>query len=69
MGEETQHKNYETDVSALDINVAGLRMLSEASKQQGIDAALPEALHDLFERAQANGHGAHSIASVIEVIR
>lgn len=69
MGEETQHKNYETDVSALDINVAGLRMLSEASRQQGIDAALPKALHDLFQRAQANGHGAHSIASVIEVIR
>lgn len=69
MGEETQHKNYETDVSALDINVAGLRMLTEASRQQGIDTTVPQALHDLFQRAQANGHGAHSIASVIEVIR
>jgi 3-hydroxyisobutyrate dehydrogenase-like beta-hydroxyacid dehydrogenase len=69
MGEETQHRNYETDVSAVDINVAGLRLLAEASEQQGVDAALPEALHDLFQRAQRNGHGAHSIASVIEVIR
>ncbi len=69
MGEETQHKNYETDVSALDINVAGLRMLTEASQDQGVDTALPAALHDLYRRAQEQGHGSHSIASVIEVIR
>lgn len=69
MGEETQHRNYETDVSALDINVTGLRMLAEAATQQGVDAALPSALHDLYRRAQEKGHGAHSIASVIEVIR
>ena len=69
MGEETRHRRYETDVSALDINVAGLRMLVETSKQQGVSASLPEALHDLFQRAQRNGHGAHSIASVIEEIR
>lgn len=69
MGEETRHRTYETDVSALDINVAGLRMLAEASAQQGVDATVPQALHDLFERAQRGGHGAHSIASVIEEIR
>ncbi len=69
MGEATRHRDYETDVSALDINVSGLRMLAETSRQQGIDTALPQALHDLFERAQRNGHGAHSIASVIEGIR
>jgi 3-hydroxyisobutyrate dehydrogenase-like beta-hydroxyacid dehydrogenase len=69
MGEETQHRNYETDVSALDINVAGLRMLTQTSREQGIDTALPQALHDLFRRAQEKGHSQHSIASVIEVIR
>ncbi|GAB2852176.1 NAD(P)-dependent oxidoreductase [Lentzea nigeriaca] len=69
MGEEVQHRAYETDVSALDINVAGLRMLADAAAQQGIDTALPETLHDLFRRAQEKGHGAHSIASVVEVIR
>ncbi|WP_267900038.1 MULTISPECIES: NAD(P)-dependent oxidoreductase [Lentzea] len=69
MGEETQHRVYETDVSAVDINVSGLRMLADTAAQQGVDAALPEALHDLFRRAQQKGHGAHSIASVIEVIR
>ena len=69
MGEETQSRQYETEVSALDINVAGLRMLTEAGREQGLDTTLPQALHDLFERAQRNGHGAHSIASVIEEIR
>lgn len=69
MGEETRHRDYETDVSALDINVAGLRMLADASAKQGVDVALPQTLHDLFRRAQQKGHGAHSIASVIEVIR
>ncbi|GGN25744.1 3-hydroxyisobutyrate dehydrogenase [Lentzea pudingi] len=69
MGEETQTKDYETDVSALDINVSGLHLLAEASEQQGLDATIPQALHSLFERAQRNGHGAHSIASVIEEIR
>ncbi|MGZ3142081.1 NAD(P)-dependent oxidoreductase [Lentzea chajnantorensis] len=69
MGEETRHRSYETEVSALDINVAGLRMLTEANREQGLDTALPQALHDLYRRAQEQGHGTHSIASVIEVIR
>ena len=69
MGEQTAHRNYETDVSALDINVEGLRLLTKASEEQGLDTTVPQALHDLFRRAQSNGHGAHSIASVIEEIR
>ncbi|MEV6242836.1 NAD(P)-binding domain-containing protein [Lentzea sp. NPDC051838] len=69
MGEQTHSKQYETDVSALDINVEGLRLLTEANEEQGLDTAVPRALHDLFQRAQRNGHGAHSIASVIEEIR
>ncbi|MEU0885128.1 NAD(P)-binding domain-containing protein [Lentzea sp. NPDC005914] len=69
MGEQTAHRNYETDVSALDINVEGLRLLTRASEEQGLDTTVPKALHDLFRRAQSNGHGAHSIASVIEEIR
>ncbi|RDI30078.1 NAD(P)-dependent oxidoreductase [Lentzea flaviverrucosa] len=69
MGEQTQTRQYETDVSALDINVSGLRLLTEANREQGLDTTIPQALHGLFERAQRNGHGAHSIASVIEEIR
>ncbi|SDF64897.1 3-hydroxyisobutyrate dehydrogenase [Lentzea fradiae] len=69
MGQEVRRNDYETDVSAVDINVAGLRMLTEASREQGLDTALPQALHGLFLRAQQAGHGQHSVASVIEVIR
>ncbi|USX50637.1 NAD(P)-dependent oxidoreductase [Lentzea sp. HUAS12] len=69
MGEQTKTRSYETDVSALDINVSGLRLLTEANAEQGLDTTLPQALHALFERAQSNGHGNHSIASVIEEIR
>ncbi|MFD9699247.1 NAD(P)-dependent oxidoreductase [Lentzea sp. NPDC059081] len=69
MGEETHTRNYETDVSALDINVSGLRLLTEANAEQGLDTSLPQVLHHLFERAKLNGHGAHGIASVIEEIR
>jgi 3-hydroxyisobutyrate dehydrogenase-like beta-hydroxyacid dehydrogenase len=69
MGEQTHTRNYETDVSALDINVEGLRLLTRANDEQGLDTTVPRALHDLFQRAQSNGHGAHSIASVIEEIR
>ncbi|MET9228391.1 NAD(P)-binding domain-containing protein [Lentzea sp. NPDC003310] len=69
MGEVTRTRNYETDVSALDINVSGLHLLTEANREQGLDTTLPQALHALFERAQRSGHGNHSIASVIEEIR
>ncbi|MFD4672409.1 NAD(P)-dependent oxidoreductase [Lentzea sp. NPDC058450] len=69
MGHVTQTRQYETDVSALDINVSGLALLTEANRAQGLDVTLPKTLHDLYERAQRNGHGAHSIASVIEEIR
>ncbi|GLY52177.1 NAD(P)-binding domain-containing protein [Lentzea sp. NBRC 102530] len=69
MGAVTESGNYETDVSALDINVSGLRLLTEANEQQGLDATIPRALHSVFERAQRLGHGNHSIASIIEGIR
>ncbi|MEU0789687.1 NAD(P)-binding domain-containing protein [Amycolatopsis sp. NPDC005961] len=61
--------DYETDVSALDINAAGLGLLVETSRAQGIGASVPAALQELFDRAVASGHGAHAIASVIEEIR
>jgi 3-hydroxyisobutyrate dehydrogenase-like beta-hydroxyacid dehydrogenase len=60
---------YETDVSALDINAAGLGLLVETSRAQGIGTTVPAALQELFDRAVAAGHGAHAIASVIEEIR
>ncbi|MDS0135180.1 MULTISPECIES: NAD(P)-binding domain-containing protein [unclassified Amycolatopsis] len=69
IGEQVASGDYATDVSALDINAAGLALLVETSRAQGIDTAVPAVLQELFDRAVAAGHGAHAIASVIEEIR
>ncbi|MFB9689803.1 NAD(P)-dependent oxidoreductase [Amycolatopsis plumensis] len=69
IGEQVASGNYETDVSALDINAAGLALLVETSRAQGISPAVPAALQELFDRTVAAGHGSHAIASVIEEIR
>ncbi|WP_372672043.1 NAD(P)-dependent oxidoreductase [Amycolatopsis kentuckyensis] len=69
IGAQVASGDYETDVSALDINAAGLGLLVETSRAQGIGASVPAAVQELFDRAVASGHGAHAIASVIEEIR
>lgn len=69
IGAQVASGDYATDVSALDINAAGLALLVETSRAQGISPEVPEVFRDLFDRAVAAGHGAHAIASVIEEIR
>jgi 3-hydroxyisobutyrate dehydrogenase-like beta-hydroxyacid dehydrogenase len=69
IGAQVADGDYATDVSALDINAAGLGLLVETSRAQGIGASVPEVLRELFDRAVAAGHGSHAIASVIEEIR
>ena len=69
IGAQVASRDYETDVSALDINADGLALLVETSRARGIDATVPGALKELFDRAVAAGHGSHAIASVIEEIR
>ncbi len=69
LAEQAGSGDYETDVSSLDINAEGLRLLTETSRAQGIGTAVPAPLQELFEHAVAEGHGAHSIASIVEVIR
>ncbi|GLY41557.1 3-hydroxyisobutyrate dehydrogenase [Amycolatopsis sp. NBRC 101858] len=69
IGAQVASGDYATDVSALDINAAGLGLLVETSRAQGIGFSVPAAVRELFDRAVAAGHGAHAIASVIEEIR
>ncbi|WP_410607704.1 NAD(P)-dependent oxidoreductase [Amycolatopsis sp. lyj-109] len=69
IGEQVASGDYATEVSALDINAAGLGLLVETSRAQGISTAVPAVLRELFDRAVAAGHGSHAIASVIEEIR
>ncbi|WIX79743.1 hypothetical protein QRX50_02780 [Amycolatopsis carbonis] len=54
-------------MSSVDINARGPAHLVEASR--GLDATVPAAVRELFDRAVARGHGAHGVASVVEVIR
>jgi 3-hydroxyisobutyrate dehydrogenase-like beta-hydroxyacid dehydrogenase len=69
LGEHVTSGDYATEVSSLDINAAGLGLLVETSRAQGISTAVPAVLRELFDRAVAAGHGSHAIASVIEEIR
>ncbi|SFW43600.1 NAD(P)-dependent oxidoreductase [Amycolatopsis australiensis] len=69
IGEQVASGDYATDVSALDINAAGLGLLVETSRERGIGTSVPSAVKELFDRAVAAGHGSHAIASVIEEIR
>ena len=69
IGAQVASGDYATEVSALDINAAGLGLLVETSRAQGIGFSVPAAVQELFDRAVAAGHGSHAIASVIEEIR
>jgi 3-hydroxyisobutyrate dehydrogenase-like beta-hydroxyacid dehydrogenase len=60
---------YATDVSTLALNAVGLDLLVNVSRAQGIGAGVPDALRVLFEKGVAEGHGADSLASLIEVIK
>jgi 3-hydroxyisobutyrate dehydrogenase-like beta-hydroxyacid dehydrogenase len=42
--------------------------VAETARDSGVDPALPEAIHALFQRAVAAGHGADSTTSVVELI-
>lgn len=62
-------RSYDTDVSTLQINAAALEMLVAVSRAQGIGVDVPAPLAALFRRAVDQGRAAHSLASMVEVIR
>lgn len=66
---EIDEGDYQTDVSTLEINAMGLGLLVNVSRSQGISADVPAPLSALFQRAVAEGHGADSVSSVIELIK
>jgi 3-hydroxyisobutyrate dehydrogenase-like beta-hydroxyacid dehydrogenase len=69
LGEQVDAGDYATDVSSLDLNAAGLELLAEASRAQGVGDAVPEPLRALFARAVTDGRGDESVAALVEVIR
>ncbi|NUP05481.1 MAG: NAD(P)-dependent oxidoreductase [Polyangiaceae bacterium] len=69
MARDIDRRHYETDVSTLALNAAGLDMLVSTSREQGIGVDVPAPIAALFRRRVAAGHGGEGIASLIESIR
>ncbi|MGW6915737.1 NAD(P)-dependent oxidoreductase [Kitasatospora sp. NPDC054939] len=59
---------YPGDDATLDVHLAAMEHLLHASRDRGVDTALPELFHRQTARAIAEGHGADSYARLIEVI-
>lgn len=64
--EEIDSGRFETEVSSLDVNKAAIAHLVATSKQLGIDSGTSAAIQALIEQRVANGHGKHSLASLVE---
>jgi 3-hydroxyisobutyrate dehydrogenase-like beta-hydroxyacid dehydrogenase len=61
--------DYATDVSSLAVNKAAIAHLISASEAQGIGAEVMLPIQALMDRRIAEGHGADSLASLIEVLK
>jgi len=60
---------YPGDDATIDVQIAAIEHLLHAAESRGVDNALPELLKSTMERAKAAGHGSHSFAGVVEVLR
>ncbi|WP_281290546.1 NAD(P)-dependent oxidoreductase [Embleya hyalina] len=60
---------YPGDDATLDVHLATMDHLVHASRDRGVDTALPELYRAYTERAIAAGHGADGYARVIEGLR
>nr|8JYT_A Chain A, ancestra imine reductase [synthetic construct]8JYT_B Chain B, ancestra imine reductase [synthetic construct]8JYT_C Chain C, ancestra imine reductase [synthetic construct]8JYT_D Chain D, ancestra imine reductase [synthetic construct] len=69
MAEQIDAGEYPGDEDTLAMGAAGVDHIVHASRDAGIDTALPEAVKALFRRAIAAGHGEDSFTSLIEVLR
>ncbi|GHF38259.1 3-hydroxyisobutyrate dehydrogenase [Streptomyces mashuensis] len=65
---QTDARSYPGDDATLDVHLAAMQHLLHASRDRGVDTALPELFARQTERAIAAGHGADSYARLIEVI-
>ncbi|MGW3406159.1 NAD(P)-dependent oxidoreductase [Streptomyces zhihengii] len=61
--------SYPGDDATVDIQLAAVQHLLEASRDRGVDTRLPELHRDLMTRTVASGHGRDSYGRVIEQFR
>ncbi len=69
LAQEIDAGDYPTDVSGLDVNKDAVANILQASRDQGIGVDLLAPLQALIDQRVADGHGADSLSSLIEVIR
>lgn len=60
---------YPDDDGTVDVHAAAIEHLIHASTSHGLRADVPELVGLLLERAVADGHGTHGIASVAQTLR
>ena len=66
---EIDNGDYTTDESNLNMNQAGLATIIRASESQGVPASTLIPLKELIDQQVAAGHGAASLARVVESLR
>jgi 3-hydroxyisobutyrate dehydrogenase-like beta-hydroxyacid dehydrogenase len=52
--------------ATLAVHANAIAQIVRASRDSGIDATLPQALHDVYRRAVARGHGNHDLPALYE---
>ncbi|MFG3708229.1 NAD(P)-dependent oxidoreductase [Micromonospora sp. NPDC047670] len=60
---------YPGDDATVDIQIAAIDHLIHAAADRGVDNALPELLKAMMRKAEADGHGSDSYASLVSVLR
>ncbi|GAA5083096.1 NAD(P)-dependent oxidoreductase [Nocardia iowensis] len=69
MADEIDTGDYTKLGSSVDVFHASIGNDEELGAETGVDMSWHAPMYDLLRRAVADGHGAHSITSVIEVLR
>lgn len=67
--QEVAGGDYTTDVSSIDVNKAAMDHLVRTSAAAGLSNQVMAPIKALFDRQVAEGHGALSLASTIELIK
>ncbi|MBV2155284.1 NAD(P)-binding domain-containing protein [Kitasatospora sp. SUK 42] len=69
LARQVDEGDYATDISSLDVNKAAIDHLVHATEAQGVSTAVPAPIKELIDRRVAQGHGTHSLASLVELLK
>lgn len=69
LAREIETDDYAGGVSPVDMNRVAVHGIIEVSRERGVDARVHAPLLALLEQRSADGHGADSFSSIVEVLR